>query len=208
MHAVTFTFLWKVPHCKSRHLKVLCTIRRKQTSKLTWHYKIPPFFSRFSKTVRPLIFARRGSVKRLCKILNPLVKWQSVASFDDKVGSFNRRTRAALKEEPRAAVRDFHRRSGASADCAHDTPQVSALAICLSTKLLKAVRKSDWSTGVLESIVLYTLWGVGADLLFSCAFHFAGWKCVKNHQTLHLACRVMQENRSNVLMSFKTRLPH
>lgn len=150
--------------------------------------------------MRPLIFARRGSVKSLCKILNPLVKWQSVASFDDKVRSFNRRTRAALKEEQRAAVRDFHRRSSASADCAHDTPQVSALVICLSTKLLKAMRKSDWSTAMLESIMLYTLWGEGADLLFSCVFHFAGWKCINNHQMLHVACRVMQENRSNVLM--------
>lgn len=103
-------------------------------------------FSSFSMTVRTLTFARPGLVKSLSEILNPLLKWQSVASFDDKLRSFNSSTRSALKEERRAAVRDFHGRCGASADRAHDTPQVSALVFCLFTKLLKALRKSNWST--------------------------------------------------------------
>lgn len=41
-------------------------------------------------------------------------------------------TRGALKEERRAAVRGFHPRCGASADRAHDTPQVSAPVFCFN----------------------------------------------------------------------------
>lgn len=41
-------------------------------------------------------------------------------------------TRGALKEERRAAVRGFRPRYGASADRAHDTPQVSALVFCFN----------------------------------------------------------------------------
>lgn len=56
-------------------------------------------------------------------------------------------TRAALKDEQRAAARGLHPGyGGASADRAHDTPQVSALCFALISESLKAVRKSDWST--------------------------------------------------------------
>lgn len=41
-------------------------------------------------------------------------------------------TRGPLKEEQRAAVGGFHPRYGASADRAHDTPQVSALVFCFN----------------------------------------------------------------------------